>query len=255
MMRNPIADKQKPMSLIEIHEAKPDECGLSQEELNDRFGQEVDRLNEVLLSYLPELHRRLQLSHGEALQQWIDTDDFQAAQLKTQNFNKLVKDIRKAVANSDWLYLDLDSWEGLLPLTPVTEAVLEEIKAFAGRLLKQNARPMVRELIGEILHSQDKDSFRVPDKSRFNSLEHKDNAAFFIFGLMHNQKVAQELQALWVLNTCYDAHSEMLLIVDEPYLYFSKTWNHCRDILPGEIIELLDSKYGNGEEGAPDEAQ
>jgi hypothetical protein len=243
------------MNLIEIHEAKPDECGLSQEELSDMFGKEVDRLNEVLLSYLPELHRRLQLSHGEALQQWIDTDDFQAAQLKTQNFNKLVKDIRKAVANSDWLYLDLDGWEGLLPLTPVTEAVLEEIKAFVGSLLKQNARPMVRELIWEILHSQDKDSFRIPGKSRFNCLEHKDNAAFFIFGLMCNQKVSEELQVLWVLNTCYDAHEEMLLLIDEPYLHYRKVWNICRDILPAEIIEILDSKYGNGEEGAPDETQ
>jgi hypothetical protein len=243
------------MNLIEIHEAKPDECGLSQEELHGMFEREVTRLNEILISYLPELHRRLKLSHGEALQQWIHTDDFRAATLKAEDFDEVVDHIRGAIADADLLYLSLDGWEGLYPLTLVTEAVLEEVKAFVRRLLKQNTREMVRELIEETIRWKDKGEIRTWCLDGLSCLEHKDNAAFFIFGLMHNQEVAEELQALWILNTCYDAHGEMLLILDEPYLYFSKTWNHCRDILPAEIIEILHSKYDSSKKGSDDETR
>lgn len=193
---------------------------------------EIERLNPLLIELLPTLKERLRVACGDELKIWLKRGQSKSVVLCVEDTSRtwILSELKDYVAEK--YYLDMKGYDGFsinvhtLGIEQQINTILDEIDALLlGRLNGNNG---LKSIIDGLTANQ-------------YSGDDKNDAVFFVWAAMVEDGISENAASLWILEQESDRHYYMFEMDDGASL--NKAWRLCEDVLPPEVIPVLDMPY------------
>jgi hypothetical protein len=201
---------------------------------------QCEQFNARLRQLFPVLRERLRAQGGANLDAWLERGESKAVFVsnRTDVYGSSLfldaDDIQEYAAET--YCLDMKGWDGFSPASPISPETVEHLqsefqKHIANLVVPEMQKGGLKQLIQEVISGYwDSDS------------ENKRNAVFFVYGAIIHDGQPESLADLWVLEHSPEMwHDYIFLLEDGAHL--NQSWRLCAEILPPEIVAVLDVDY------------
>lgn len=202
-------------------------------EWDEKVSTEIKRLNTILFSLLPILHERMKIKYGDELKAWLEKGYSKGVFLaKDKSDGSYWSGVEDDIENyaRDSYYLDMKGWDGLYMCDFLSPDDKKELRMVIDSFIESRSVSYALKSLIEDLRNN-----FLPEKNR-------DNIVFFIYGAIKEDRQPQEIAYLWILESgLYDRYDYMFLLGDGEGM--NQAWRLCLDVLPAELIPVLDLEY------------